>query len=121
MPQADVTFAEYLKADGYSELASDLLVQGKYGEDAISSAALTPLRVRIDAAAEAARQLALLAAPLAVDQHLIAGLWPNIKGRTIRLTGSTLGYDTPRLCLVTGVRLVTDKNQTVVDVVRVMQ
>lgn len=77
--------AEWLKAQYRFAVAQAPAALALWGEDAADSSQPTALVQEADAAAEATRQLAQMAAVRGRDVAVLAGLHPGLEGLTVRL------------------------------------
>jgi hypothetical protein len=111
------SLAEHLKSAALFESADSAPVLAAWGEIARTSDVISPLADRADAAAEAARQLALLDAPRATDRHEIPGLWPVAVGDVVNITSEDLNYSAGRNVIVVQVILdrPNDRTQLLVE------
>jgi hypothetical protein len=114
----DPGFAEWLKARALFATSADAGVAAAFGADAIESEILTPFALKADADAEAARQLAFLSGPLAIDQHVVAGLRSDLFGKAVTIVTSKLGYDAGKPVFVIGAEEAEDREETTLTVVR---
>lgn len=97
----DTTFASWLKSDALY-VSSAPASAGVWGDSAQASTLVSPLALKADAEAEAARQSTFLAGPLVVDEHDVQGARKDLIGRTITITGDRLGYEQGRVAFVIG-------------------
>jgi hypothetical protein len=100
---ATPTRADFLRNAERTETATDSATQAKYGALAVEGAQSSFLAEQDEAAAEAARQLALLNAPMAEDAVLVVGDWRHLRGKGVTLWHPRAGYATGREMLVTKV------------------
>lgn len=77
--------AEFLKNAERSEVALSATLRTRWGAAAGDTAQSSLMVVQADAAAEASRQLALMAPALAVDIVDIEGVWFDLPGATVRI------------------------------------
>ena len=77
---------------------------------------LSPFALKADAEAEAARQLAFLSGPLAIDTHLVPGLRSDLFGQAVTIASSRLGYGAGRPAFVIGVEEADAADQTTLTV-----
>jgi len=82
---ATLTRAEFLKARERSVVAVGAGVKAAWGVRALETAQSSVLALEAAAAAEAARQLALLGQPLALDAVEIEGAVFDLEGETVRV------------------------------------
>lgn len=111
MTVASTNTAEYLKAADRFTSAIDATTQTRWAEDAQDTTQVSALAVEADAITEAARQLAFLKLPTAIDIVTLEGLFYDLEGVTISvpydgrlgIAGSALFLVIhPRLDLATG-------------------
>lgn len=88
--RVDAGLAEWLRAQALYATAGG--EAPAWGDRALETELISPLAMRADAEAEAARQLAFLAGPLVLDQHVVDGLRADLIGRVVTLEGDTLDY-----------------------------
>lgn len=93
MTSVDPVFAQWLMADCLWSMATDVAVAGRWGDSGLTKERQTTIATRADAEAEAARQLAFMAGPLVIDNHLLLGRWEPYRGQVITITCNRLGYD----------------------------
>lgn len=117
--------AEFLKATESSEIAVSATLQARWGDAAGDTAQSSALIIKADATAEAARQLALMASVVAVDQVTIEGIYFDLEGQTVRVDytlpggGSYSGGATSVDILVTKARIsLTDGTTTIEGLIR---
>lgn len=85
MTAATTDRAEYLKSPEKQAVATDAVLQARWGAAAADSAQSSVLAEAADAEAEAARQLALMGRVLAEDEITIEGVFFDLEGETITL------------------------------------
>lgn len=85
MSEASVDRAEYLRSPEKTVSAANATLLARWGQAAGDTAQSTPLATEAAAAAEAARQLALLGDVMAEDQVLIEGLHRDLEGETVAI------------------------------------
>lgn len=85
MPEASVDRAEYLRSPEKTVSAANAILQARWGQAAGDTAQSTPLATEAAAAAEVARQLALLGDVMAEDQVLIEGIHRDLEGETVTI------------------------------------
>lgn len=83
MPAASFSRAEWLKQPELSTLATSSVIDGRWGEDAISGEQSSLLVVLSDADSEAARRLALHGSVRAIDNLIIEGVYFDLTGSWI--------------------------------------
>lgn len=93
MAAVDPVYAQWLQADGLWHVESDAVLLARWGTQVLTTLRLTTLATRVDAAAEAARQIDFMGYPLAVEEHTLPGQWAAYLGRVITVTIDRLGYD----------------------------
>lgn len=99
----DAGFADWLRAKAVYAQATDATVLATWGVDATESEIISPLALKDDALAEAARQIALWGGrPVVVDTHIVPGQRRDLYLRTVTLQIARLGYDAGIDCLVLG-------------------
>jgi hypothetical protein len=91
MTTASQTRAEFLKSAERSEVAASATLAARWGEAAGDTSQSSLLANQADAAAEVARQLALLGAVLAEDSVLLEGVFFNLEGQTVRIDYTAAG------------------------------
>jgi hypothetical protein len=91
MAEATVDRAEFLRSPERTVTATSAALQARWGTAAGDTAQSTPVIGEAAAAAEAARQLALLGAVLGEDQVLIEGLHRDLEGRVVQIDYSHPG------------------------------
>ncbi len=102
MSLVDPVYAQWLMADCLWALATDAAGDARWGSTGMVKVRQTRLATRADAEAEAARQLAFMGGPLAIDSHLLTGTWAAFRGRVITITGNRLGYQDGKDVFVLG-------------------
>ena len=85
MTAATQTRAEFLKSAERSETASNATLAARWGEAAGDTAQSSLLINQSEAAAEVARQMALLGSVTAEDSVLLEGVFFDLEGQTIRI------------------------------------
>lgn len=79
--------------EGRSVVASvDAVLAARWGSGAIETEILSPLAYAAGAEAEAARQAAFLAAPIAIERHDVPGLLVGLVGTVQAVVADALGY-----------------------------
>ncbi len=110
---ATVTTAEFLKAEERFAIAESAVLAARWGEDAFDTRQSSPLAELPDAQAEASRQLAQLAPIRARDVVTLAGLHPELEGRTVRIWyGGAFGMGQEADMLVIRAKLLRNSGQT---------
>lgn len=94
-PPVDAGLKSWLGSTALYVGASDAATVARWGDRATDTEYLSPIAIEADADAEAVRQLSFLAGPLARDEHVVQGLRHDLLGKTIRITGTGLGYEAP--------------------------
>lgn len=97
----DASFADWLKADA-RYVTAPAAAAAAWGDGARETTIVSPLALQADAAAEAANQAAILAGPLAIDEHDVPGARVDLVGRCVTIAADRLGYGAGRACLVVG-------------------
>lgn len=92
MTLVDPDFAEWLASEDIAAIASDAAAEAKWGAIAIDTAIASPLALKGDALAEAARQLAFRAGPIAIETLRVPGLQLAMIGKVITLKADKGGY-----------------------------
>ncbi|MBN8844786.1 MAG: hypothetical protein J0H88_16215 [Sphingomonadales bacterium] len=93
MALVDPDFAEWLASEEISALATDAAIEAKWGSIAIDTLISSPLALKADAVAEAARQLAFRPGPIAVEKLSVPGKHIGMMGRVLNLTANVAGYE----------------------------
>lgn len=93
MTMVDPVFAQWLMADCQWSLSADAPTQARWGATAQTRERKTTIATKADAEAEAARQLAFMGQPMALDVHLLKGRWEPFRGQVITITLDQLDYD----------------------------
>lgn len=93
MTAVDPLFAQWLMSPGYWQVSTDALLAARWGDRAQQTERMTTIATKAEAQAEAARQLAFLGGPLAIEEHLLVGEWSERLGQVITITIPQLGYD----------------------------
>lgn len=93
MTNVDPVFAQWLMSEGLWQVSDDATRRTRWGADALTTQRMTTIATKTAAAAEAARQLAFLGGPLAIEEHMLLGEWAGTLGSVITLTIDQLGYD----------------------------
>jgi hypothetical protein len=114
----DQGFARWLREGAYFAEASDAQVAGMFAQLARVSEIVSTLALKAGAEAEAARQLAFLKWPLAIDTHLVPGLRADLIGQPVAIRGDRLGYDAAPTVFVIGVAEQDGTDQTLLTVLR---
>lgn len=89
----DAGFARWLREGVLFAPANDAAIALRWGESARASEVRSGLATQAGAQAEAARQLAFLKEPIAVDEHLVPGSRADLLGRAVTISGDRLGYE----------------------------
>ncbi|MFN3371634.1 MAG: hypothetical protein ACK4Z0_08920 [Sphingomonadaceae bacterium] len=77
--------AEFLKTEERFAIAEDAPTTARWGEESPDTRQSSCLAFEAAAAAEAGRQLALLAQVRARDVVIVEGVWPDLEGSTVRI------------------------------------
>lgn len=93
MTLVDPVFAQWLLAESLWALTTDEASATRWGDSALTKERQTTIATKEDAEAEAARQLAFMGGPMAIESHLLLGRWEPVRGQVITITGDRLGYD----------------------------
>lgn len=110
---ATISRAEFLKAEERFAIAESATLTTRWGEDAFDTSQSSPLAELADAQAEANRQLAQLGVVRARDVVLVAGLHPELEGRTVRVWyGGQSGMGNEVDLLVIRAKLLRNTGQT---------
>lgn len=88
----DPVVAQWLQDEGLWSLVEDAPAIVRWAVGAITSERMTSIAFKVDADAEAARQLAFMIGPLVIDEHIMLGEWRRYRGQVITITGDKLGY-----------------------------
>jgi hypothetical protein len=88
----DSGFIAWLQSIALYTTAADAGTVARWGADATTSEIISPLALKAGADAEAARQIAFLSGPLAVDRLLVPGLRRDLLGQVFTAQGAPLGY-----------------------------
>lgn len=88
----DPSIADWLKAPALYASAADAVVAARWGDAAQESSIMSGIADRAAAEREAARQLAFLSGPLAIDTHNIPGFQRGLLGKVVTITADRLGY-----------------------------
>lgn len=114
----DPSFAQWLKSASLTATASDAGVLAAWGDIAATSEIMTPLAELADAQDEAARQLAFLGGPLAIDRLQVDGLRADLIGLPLDLTADRAGYEGGLRVFVIGVEEMEGVARTNLTVLR---
>lgn len=93
MTSVDPVYAQWLMSEALWQVGVDATLQARWGDRAQSNQRMTTIATKADATAEAARQIAFLGGPLAIEEHVLSGEWAARLGQVITLTIGRLGYD----------------------------
>jgi hypothetical protein len=99
----DAGTAEWLKEGALYASIEDALAAAAWGADAVETKIVSPIALAADAQTEAARQLAFLKGPLALETHDVAGLRSDLLAKAVTIVGAQLGYDAGLTVFVIGV------------------
>lgn len=114
----DAGFARWLKEGVIFAPAEDAAAAAKWGSLARSTDIVSALADEAGAQAEAARQLAFLAGPIAIDRHLVAGSRFDLIGQAVTIAGDRLGYEAGVTVFVIGAEEAAGTDQTTLTVLR---
>jgi hypothetical protein len=89
----DGGLVEWLKQGALFASATDAAVVAAWGNDGRETEIMSCLALEADAAAEAARQLAIMKGSVAFERHDIKGLRADLIGKPVTITCDRLGYD----------------------------
>lgn len=92
MASVDPVFAQWLQDEGLWTVAEDAAAVARWGDRAITAERMTSIATKAGAVAEAARQLAFMGGPHAIEVHTLAGEWRSRRGQVITIYGDNLGY-----------------------------
>lgn len=92
MPIVASTLAEWLRSPELVELVENSGILAAWGDLAADSEGSSPLALRADAAAEAARQLAFLGLPLAEEAIEVIGEQSALVGEALRISAGVPEY-----------------------------
>lgn len=95
MTIVDAFFAQWLQAPADFAVRTDSAATERWGSTAVTAERMTGIARRVDAEAEADRQLAFFAAgPFAIEEHQLLGRdWQREIGRVVTIAIDQLGYD----------------------------
>jgi hypothetical protein len=85
MSTATTARAEFLKTEDRFAVAESVTITTRWGEDAADTRQASVLDEEAAAAAEASRQMTLLATVRARDSVLVEGVHFDVEGKTVRL------------------------------------
>lgn len=114
----DPSIAQWLKSEALVASANDNLVQAAWGDLAATTEIMSPLAELADAQDEAARQLAFLGGPLAIDRLQVDGLRADLIGLPLDLTADRAGYEGGLRVFVIGVEELEGVDRTNLTVLR---
>lgn len=114
----DPGFAQWLKDGVLFASADDAQVAAIWAAVARVTEVTSPLALKADADAEAARQAAFLGGPLAIDDHLVDGQRADLLGKAVTITSARLGYGAGASVFVIVVAEADDQNLTTLTVLR---
>lgn len=118
MTVVDPVYAQYLMSQTLWAVASDDAAATRWGATAAIKERRTTIATKADAEAEAARQLAFMAGPLVMDEHVLLGQWVRYRGQVVTITGNKLGYDAGAEVFVLGAQDALATGTSVVTVLR---
>ena len=101
MSAVNPSVADWLEADALYATATDPAA-ADWGDSATESEIISPLALKADALAEAARQLGFQGGPLTIDEHIVLGRQIALIGTAQTLTGDRLGYESGGAVFVIG-------------------
>ena len=113
----DQGFAQWLKDESLLTSAATGGVAVGLLPSAIESEVISALATKAAADSEAARQIAILGGPLALDRHVVKGQRRDLVGKCITLTHDLLGYSAGEPVFVVSADE-RDDNLTILEVVR---
>lgn len=93
MSAVDPIYAQWLQSEGLWAVTDDAVLKARWGDTGLTTQRMTTIALKADADAEAARQLAFMGPPAAIEEHLLVGQWAHLRGQVITLTINQLGYD----------------------------
>lgn len=102
MPVVDSALAEWLRSSELVELIESAPILATWADLATDSVTTSPLALRADAVSEAARQLAFLGHPLAVETIEVVGEWSGVVGEALRIEADVPEYAQPASVFVVG-------------------
>lgn len=120
MAAVDPGYALWLKAKALFVESTNATVDGAWGTRATISERVSPLATKAAADTEAARQRALLEAPMVIDRLSVPGLRSDLIGQPVTLTADRLGYAGGVVCFVIGVVEMEKVERTMLTVLRRM-
>jgi hypothetical protein len=112
------SFALWLKSLTRVAEAVSAPIVANWGDRAVTSEIVSPLALKPDAVAEAARQLAFLGAPMVEETVSVPGLLHGLYGRAVQLFADAPGYRTGPVVFVIGVEEAGDVARTTLTVLR---
>lgn len=118
MTAVDPVYAQWLMDDCLWQVSEDAALKARWGDGAQTGERITAIASKVDAQAEAARQLAFLGGPLAIEEHVMIGEWAGTLGQVITITGKGLGYDGGLAVFVIGVEDERETGTARVTVIR---
>lgn len=92
MSEVAASLAEWLRGEGLIAQADNAAIAAAWGDLAGEGLVSSPLASRADASAEAERQAAFFAAPLAEETILVAGRQSNLVGKSHPIVCDAEGY-----------------------------
>lgn len=92
MASVDPFYAQWLQKAGLWVVRTDAGTLARWGDTAITAERMTSIALKADAVAEGDRQLAFMAGPHVIDEHLLTGEWRSYRGQVATLTIDQLGY-----------------------------
>jgi hypothetical protein len=89
----DRLFAQWLMGEAFWHVGQNTVLAERWGDTAVATERLTAIANKVDAVAEANRQISFLGGPLVADEHLLTGQWRQHIGQVVTITGDRLGYE----------------------------
>lgn len=83
----DAGYVEWLRSMALYASATDAALAARWGDRAVESEILSPIALKADADAEAARQLAFFGGPVAFDVEEVAGRQVGLIGCAVTFEG----------------------------------
>lgn len=114
----DAEFARWLREGVKFATVDDATIAALWAELARVSEITSPLALEAGAEAEGERQIEFLGGPLAIDEHLLAGLRFDLFGKAVTLVVDRLDYTAGAVVFVIGVEELEETEQTKLTVVR---
>lgn len=95
MPAIDSGLADWLRSEGLYTKADNGALAANILARALEQEVMSPYATKAGADMEAARQIAFLGGPLALDRHNVPGQRKDLIARPVRLNIDQLGYNDP--------------------------